>query len=70
MADDGLGPLLAEQIAYYRACAPEYLDGALHAPGGEEIEAALDAFAPAGDVLELACGPGRGRPGCSRTPRA
>jgi len=50
--------LLAEQVAYYRARAPEYLEGALHAPGGDEIEAALDAFAPCGDVLELACGPG------------
>lgn len=51
--------LLAEQIAYYRARAPEYFDGVI--PGavdGGEIEAALDAFRPAGDVLELACGPG------------
>jgi SAM-dependent methyltransferase len=51
-------PLLAEQIAYYRALAPEYGDHALDAPGGDELHAALDAFAPAGDVLELACGPG------------
>ena len=58
MADDELGQLLAEQIAYYRARAPEYLDGVLDLPGGSEIEAALDAFAPAGDVLELACGRG------------
>jgi demethylmenaquinone methyltransferase/2-methoxy-6-polyprenyl-1,4-benzoquinol methylase len=58
VVDDGLGPLLAEQVAYYRALAPEYLDGVLRLPGGDEIEAALDAFAPAGDVLELACGPG------------
>jgi len=58
LADDELGQLLAEQIAYYRARAPEYLDGVLDLPGGSEIEAALDAFAPAGDVLELACGPG------------
>jgi len=51
--------LLAEQIAYYRACAPEYFDGALPgAVGGGELEAALAAFRPAGDVLELACGPG------------
>jgi trans-aconitate methyltransferase len=60
--DDELEQLLAEQVAYYRALAPEYLDGALHAPGGDEIEAALDAFAPAGDVLELACGPGSWTP--------
>jgi hypothetical protein len=58
MTDDELGQLLAEQIAYYRALAPEYLDGVLDLPGGSEIGAALDAFAPAGDVLELACGPG------------
>jgi SAM-dependent methyltransferase len=62
MADDELGQLLAEQIAYYRARAPEYLDGALDLPGGLEIEAALDGFAPAGDVLELACGPGSWTP--------
>ena len=55
MADD---ELLAEQVSYYRALAPEYLDGVLRLPGGDEIEAALDAFAPSGDVLELACGPG------------
>lgn len=46
MVDDELATLLAEQVAYYRARAPEYLDGALHAPGGDELEAALDAFAP------------------------
>ena len=62
MADDQLGQLLAEQIAYYRARAPEYLDGVLDLPGGSEIEAALDGFAPAGDVLELACGPGSWTP--------
>src|SRR3954454_4082061 len=62
MADDELGQLLAEQIAYYRARASEYLDGVLDLPGGEEIEAALDVFAPAGDVLDLACGPGTWTP--------
>src|SRR3954463_16662874 len=55
---DGLAPLVAEQIAYYRALAPEYLAHVLDMPGGGEIEAALDRFAPSGDVLELACGPG------------
>jgi demethylmenaquinone methyltransferase/2-methoxy-6-polyprenyl-1,4-benzoquinol methylase len=60
--DDGLAPLVAEQIAYYRARAPEYLAGVLHMPGGEELEAALDRFAPTGDVLELACGPGAWTP--------
>ena len=51
-------PLLAEQIAYYRAIAPEYEDHALPGTGADELLAALDAFQPAGDVLELACGPG------------
>lgn len=49
---------LAEQQAYYRALAPEYLKHALNAPGGDEAVQALDAFNPTGDVLELACGPG------------
>lgn len=50
--------LLDEQIAYYRALAPDYLDQGLDLPGGDELAAALDAFGPAGSVLELACGPG------------
>jgi SAM-dependent methyltransferase len=50
--------LLAEQIAYYRAIAPEYEDHVLPGPGEDELIAALDAFQPTGDVLELACGPG------------
>lgn len=55
---DGLDGLLAEQVAYYRARAPEYDAGALDLPGGDEIVAALKAFAPTGNVLELACGTG------------
>jgi demethylmenaquinone methyltransferase/2-methoxy-6-polyprenyl-1,4-benzoquinol methylase len=51
-------PLLAEQIAYYRAIAPEYEDHAIAKPGAGELIAALDAFRATGDVLELACGPG------------
>ncbi len=54
--------LLAEQIDYYRAVADEYLDGGLDEPGGDELEQAIDDFAPAGDVLELACGPGTWTP--------
>ena len=58
--------LLAEQLAYYRAQAPEYLENAgVHGVTLEDqtaaaiaIEAALNAAAPLGDVLELACGPG------------
>jgi len=37
---------------------PEYLAHAVDMRGGGEIEGALDRFAPTGDVLELACGPG------------
>ena len=53
-----LNRLLDEQLAYYRALAPDYLDQGLDLPGGGEIAAALDAFQPTGSVLELACGPG------------
>jgi SAM-dependent methyltransferase len=63
---DSLDPLLAEQIAYYRARAPEYfgpagaieMDPGIATAARRELIAALDAFAPVGDVLELACGPG------------
>ncbi|MBI2567922.1 MAG: class I SAM-dependent methyltransferase [Candidatus Schekmanbacteria bacterium] len=59
MSETGhLDPLLAEQVAYYRAIAREYEDHAIPAPGGRELSAALDAFRPTGQVLELACGPG------------
>lgn len=50
--------LLAEQIAYYRAVAPEYESLSLPGWGGPEVVAALEEFRPTGDVLELACGPG------------
>jgi len=50
--------LLDEQIAYYRALAADYLKQGLDLPGGDELSEALDAFQPAGSVLELACGPG------------
>jgi demethylmenaquinone methyltransferase/2-methoxy-6-polyprenyl-1,4-benzoquinol methylase len=57
--------LLAEQLAYYRARAPEYSQTALVelSPGERdaaerELLGAVEAFAPTGDVLELACGPG------------
>ena len=53
-----LGLLLDEQAAYYRAIAAEYYDHRLDLPGGEEVTEALEAFHPAGSVLELACGPG------------
>jgi SAM-dependent methyltransferase len=63
--DDGLDALLAEQVAYYRARAPEYAEGGIPELEEEELAAAshalnarIEAFAPTGDVLELACGPG------------
>jgi SAM-dependent methyltransferase len=52
------GRLLDEQLAYYRALAPDYLNQGLDLPGGDELTQALDAFQPTGSVLELACGPG------------
>lgn len=51
-------PLLAEQVAYYRAIANEYEDHAIAEPGADELIPALDAFGASGHVLELACGPG------------
>jgi demethylmenaquinone methyltransferase/2-methoxy-6-polyprenyl-1,4-benzoquinol methylase len=64
MTDD-VDALLAEQLAYYRARAPEYSRTAFVelSPGElstarREIDEALESFAPTGDVLELACGPG------------
>jgi demethylmenaquinone methyltransferase/2-methoxy-6-polyprenyl-1,4-benzoquinol methylase len=64
-AGDEVEALLAEQIAYYRARAPEYTETAFpEVPLGEmrraraEVNTRLTAFRPAGDVLELACGPG------------
>ena len=59
---DAGGGLLAEQLRYYRAVAEHYHEGRLDALGGDELAAALDAFAPTGDVLELACGPGTWTP--------
>ena len=55
---DQLERLLNEQAAYYHALAPRYLDQFLDVPGGDELVQALEAFRPAGSVLELACGPG------------
>jgi trans-aconitate methyltransferase len=53
-----LEQLLGEQLAYYRALAPEYGDHTLDEPGGDELLERLEAFRPTGDVLEFACGPG------------
>lgn len=63
MPDDPVASLLAEQVAYYRALAREYEEHSLSGPhveaGARELEAALEAFAPTGEVLELACGTGQ-----------
>ena len=65
-------PLLAEQIAYYRATADEYEDHGIPGGGEDELHTALDDFGPAGDVLELAGGSLRILLGvawsCSRSP--
>jgi SAM-dependent methyltransferase len=53
-----LGWLLDEQVTYYRSLAADYLNHGLDLPGGNELAQALEAFRPAGSVLELACGPG------------
>jgi demethylmenaquinone methyltransferase/2-methoxy-6-polyprenyl-1,4-benzoquinol methylase len=49
--------LIAEQIAYYRARAPEY-DATFRGAHEPSLVAVLDAFAPTGSVLELAAGTG------------
>ena len=65
-------PLLAEQRRYYRERAPEYDDWWFRRAGYaldvetaarwfadvRELETALEAFGPRGDVLELAAGTG------------
>ncbi len=53
-----LDRLLDEQVTYYRSLAGDYLNHGLDLPGGDELTEALEAFQPAGSVLELACGPG------------
>jgi SAM-dependent methyltransferase len=61
-----LDALLAEQVAYYRALAPEYVEDAgvegvteeTHNAATRTFNAALESASPLGEVLELACGPG------------
>ena len=55
-SDQSAEQLIARQIAYYRARAPEF-ELSHHEPT-PELRAALDEFAPRGRVLELACGTG------------
>lgn len=61
MSDDSL---IDDQVAYYRARAAEYdtttmPHGDPHAPYADATRAALRAFEPRGDVLELAAGTGQ-----------
>ncbi len=51
--------LLAEQIAYYRARAPEYDRVYAEREDLRELLTLADALPVAGDVLELACGTGQ-----------
>ena len=69
MAPGDLEQLLAEQVTYYRAIAPEYEEHTLPFEGGDELFAALDAFRPTGSVLELTCGRGRSTDSSSATPQ-
>jgi ubiquinone/menaquinone biosynthesis C-methylase UbiE len=64
-SENDIDELLAEQIAYYRARAPEYAETAIPdisdaemSRAWQEISAALGAAEVTGEVLELACGPG------------
>jgi SAM-dependent methyltransferase len=59
MPHDPLDALVAEQTAYYRARAGEYdKTSAYDAVSRAALVTALEAFAPNGRVLELACGTG------------
>ena len=61
-----LDALLDQQVAYYRALAPDYLEDAgvegvtpeTHTATAQAMVAAFNAATPLGNVLELACGPG------------
>ena len=62
MTAEELDSLLAEQVAYYRARAPEYdATSPVRADetAREVLVGALRAFGPRGRVLELACGTGQ-----------
>jgi hypothetical protein len=60
VADKELDALLTEQVAYYRARAGEYdatypLDEAADPDARRRLSSALEALAPFGRVLALAC---------------
>jgi hypothetical protein len=50
--------LLREQIAFYRARAPEYGRSGAYQHQLEAVKLVLRTMGPFEDVLELACGPG------------
>jgi len=56
--DDEVQALVAEQIAYYRAHAPDYDVAYL----GQDWDSCIEELPVAGDVLELACGTGHWTP--------
>src|SRR5918996_1031033 len=56
--EDDVEALLAEQVAHYRARAPEYDDAYL----GKHWDQSIEELPIAGDVLELACGTGHWTP--------
>jgi SAM-dependent methyltransferase len=56
--DDQVEALLAEQLAYYRAHAPDYDIAYL----GKAWDRCIDGLPITGDVLELACGTGHWTP--------
>jgi SAM-dependent methyltransferase len=64
--DDEVEALLAEQIAYYRAHAPDYDDAYL----GQPWDRCIDELPISGDVLELACGTGHWTPLLARRARS
>jgi SAM-dependent methyltransferase len=55
---DEVQALVAEQVAYYRAHAPDYDDAYL----GKDWDRCIEELPIAGDVLELACGTGHWTP--------
>ena len=56
--DDDVQALVAEQVAYYRAHAPDYDDAYL----GRDWDRCIDELPISGAVLELACGTGHWTP--------
>jgi trans-aconitate methyltransferase len=64
---DAPDQLLAEQLAYYRACAPDYSETVIPwTAAQDQLVEAMQSFRPTGHVLELACGPGTWTPGLLR----